>query len=192
MGQEFELKFSATPAQQEAILALYRPWHTIAMETTYFDTPDGRLSAQHITLRLRSENGNTVCTLKTPLPDGSRGEWECPAADIRGGIASLLALGAPEDALSLDDAELLPVCGARFTRHARILPTADGTAELALDCGTLLGGQKECPLCEIEVEQKSGTRSAVEALATQLAATYGLTIEPKSKFRRALALAKEK
>ena len=81
------------------------------------------------------------------------------------------------------------VCGARFTRLAAELPTADGTAELALDSGVLLGGNKELPLCEVELEQKTGSDAATAALASEIAHAYGLQPETKSKFRRALALA---
>ena len=62
-------------------------------------------------------------------------------------------------------------------------------AELALDQGILLGGSKELPLCEVEVELKSGSEAAATALAQALAAAYSLSEEPKSKFRRAMDLA---
>lgn len=189
MGREFELKYAATEAVLAALAAQYGPCREIRMETTYFDTPDGALSARHMTLRLRRENEARVCTLKTPLPDGSRGEWECPATDIQSGITALLALGAPQALEVLTAQGIVPVCGARFTRLAADVSTADGVAELALDQGVLLGGGKERALCEVELELKSGSEEALLALANSVAATYGLTPERGSKFRRALALA---
>ncbi len=189
MGREFELKYAATARAQQAIAAAFDGFRTIHMETTYFDTSGRDLSARKMTLRLRRENGESLCTLKTPLPDGSRGEWECPAADIRGGVEALRACGAPEQLRTLAAGGLLPVCGARFTRLAARVPTADGEAELALDSGVLLGGGRELPLCEVEVELKSGSEASVKALAEALAAKYALTEEPNSKFRRAMALA---
>ncbi len=189
MGREFELKYAASPSAQEAIREAYGPWIAIAMETTYFDTPDDALSARHMTLRLRRENDTTVCTLKTPLPDGSRGEWECAATNIQDGIRALIVLGAPKLLAGLTVQGVLPRCGARFTRLAAQVPTADGTAELALDNGVLLGGDKEIPLCEVEIELKSGSETAVVTLAQQIAAHYQLTEEIKSKFRRAMDLA---
>lgn len=189
MGREFELKYAATASVQEAIREAYGPWIAIAMETTYFDTPDDALSARHMTLRLRRENDTTVCTLKTPLPDGSRGEWECAATNIQDGIRALIVLGAPKLLAGLTVQGVLPRCGARFTRLAAQVPTADGTAELALDNGVLLGGDKEIPLCEVEIELKSGSETAVVTLAQQIAAHYQLTEEIKSKFRRAMDLA---
>lgn len=190
MGREFELKYAATPAAQQAIAEAFGPFDTICMETTYFDTPDGSLSRQHVTLRLRKENDVTVCTLKTPLADGSRGEWECDAASMADGLAQLRALGAPQALCQLDSTQLIPVCGAKFTRLAAKIPTSDGMAELAIDRGILLGGGKEVPLCEVEIEHKSGSDQATLGLAALIAGRFGLKPEKDSKFRRASALAK--
>lgn len=189
MGREFELKYRATATAQAAIREDFDGFREIAMQTTYFDTPDSALSARRITLRLRRENDMTICTVKTPLPDGSRGEWECQATDIATGLTGLVQCGAPVQIALLAEKGLVPVCGARFTRLAAQVQTADGTAELALDSGILLGGGKEMPLCEVEVELKTGSDTAVLAFAAALAEKYGLQPETKSKFRRALALA---
>ncbi len=191
MGRELELKYRATSAQQAALLAAFSGFHTITMETTYFDTPQGALASRNVTLRLRKENDDCVCTLKTPLPDGSRGEWECQARDIYEGLDMLRSLGAPAALCDLAKAGVVIVCGAKFTRQAADLPTADGLAELAIDSGVLLGGGKEIPLCEVELEYKSGSDQATLALAAAIAAKFDLTPEPKSKFSRALALAKQ-
>lgn len=187
MGREFEQKYAATEAILADLAVQYPDGHMISMQTAYYDTPDGALSAQQMTLRIRSENDQQICTLKTPLSNGSRGEWECPAGDIATGLCHLLALGAPLMLRSPND--LRVVCGARFNRWAVPLPTADGMAELALDQGVLLGGGKELPFWEVELELKSGSEEALLSLAHQLAAAYHLKPEPKSKFRRALELA---
>ena len=189
MGREFELKYTAEAAAQEAIGAKFGPWQEIRMETVYFDTPDGRLSQAEMTLRLRRENDTVVCTLKTPLPDGSRGEWECVAAEITDGIEKLLQLGAPQLLAQLTAGGVIPRCGAKFTRLAAQVATADGMAELALDSGILLGNGRQLPLREVEIELKDGSDAAAEALARQLADTYGLQPQPKSKFCRAMELA---
>ena len=190
MGREFELKYKATAAQQQAIREAFGDFRTIRMETTYFDTPDGSLSQRHVTLRIRKENNISVCTMKTPLSDGSRGEWECEAEDIQQGLSKLVALGAPTELCDLAKVGLITVCGAQFTRLAADVPTADGMAELAIDSGILLGGGREIPLCEVEIEHKSGSDQATLELAAIMSARFGLVQENKSKFRRALALAK--
>ena len=190
MGIEFELKYRATPAQQEALLLRFgREVRTISMETTYYDTPDRFLSTRHITLRRRMENGTAVCTVKTPAGAAGRGEWDCLQNDIKAAIPELCKLGAPEYLLLLTITPLEPTCGARFTRRAMDIETADFTAELAIDSGVLLGGDKEAPLCEVELELKSGDPSAMTAFMKEIAAQYGLIPESHSKFRRAKSLA---
>ena len=189
MGQEFELKFTATEAQQEAISAAFGPWQEIQMETTYYDTPARTLSARHITLRRRMENGISVCTVKTPGDDGARGEWECECAEIASALPQLSALGAPAFVAELEKEGLLCVCGARFTRRCCSVELGDAVVELALDRGVLLGGGREIPLCEVEAELKAGSRDAVIRFAANLAEQYGLQPERYSKFRRASALA---
>lgn len=186
MGREYELKYAATPEILEEIQSAFSGFHAIQMETTYYDDPDGNLGRRHWTVRRRLENGVSVCTVKTNLPDGSRGEWEIEAPDIRAALPRLVALGAPAQLLPLAE-KLIPTCGARFTRQAAMVN--GGASELALDCGVLLGGGKEVPLCEVEVEQKSGPDSETARFAQALAAQYGLLPQPKSKLARARALA---
>ena len=192
MGREFELKFRATPEQQEAILSLYGDFSTIDMETTYYDTPNDSLSARNITLRRRLENGNAVCTVKTQLDGVGRGEWETNHQRIEDAIPVLCKLGCTEDLIALTAPGLVRVCGARFTRQCKTLAVEGSTVELALDRGILLGGGRELPLCEVEVELKEGREDDALLFAQILAAKYGLQQETKSKFRRALDLAKER
>ena len=191
MGREFELKYRAAPEQLRRLQReLSRNWQTVSMETVYYDTPAGDISRRKWTLRRRYENGLSICTLKTPLPDGSRGEWETECGDIRSAIPALCKLGAPEELYALAAGELIPSCGARFTRLAALVTLENCTLELALDSGVLLGGNREIPLCEIEVELKSGSEEAALGYARTLQETYGLVAEPRSKYARAARLAK--
>ncbi len=191
MGVEFEVKFRATP---EALTALQRAFpeseQIFRMQTTYYDTPDSALSARHYTLRRRQENDRSVCTLKAPASGFGRGEYELECNDIVSAIPELCKQSGLAELPFLIQAGLIPVCGAAFTRIAKTLVLPECTAELALDSGVLTGGGKEIPLCEVEVELKSGSREALLLFAKELTATYGLTLEQRSKFRRALALAK--
>lgn len=192
MGAEYELKFQAAPAVQEAVLCAYSGgWETITMQTTYYDTPSGSLSAKKYMLRMRLENGVRVCTLKTPGKGSERGEWEVTCQDITAAVPELCKLGCPDDLLSLCQEGLIPICGARFIRQARILELPDFTAELALDNGILFSNRKELPLCEIEIELKSGSKEALDTFAESFAAKYSLQAENKSKFVRALSLYNE-
>ena len=189
MGREFELKYAATEAAQEKIAAAFGSFETFSMGTTYYDTPTGALSAQHITLRRRLENGISVCTLKTPTGGIGRGEWEMECDAIETALPELCKLSGWELAPLLTDG-VVEVCGAQFTRRAFAVELGTCTLEIALDKGILTGGGKELPLCEVEVELKSGSEEAAVAFATVLAQKYDLTPEHNSKFRRASLLAK--
>jgi len=191
MGREFELKYRAEARDLEKIRGKFEDFTQISMETTYYDTPAFALRTHRWTLRRRLENGVSVCTVKTPLPDGSRGEWEVEAPDITEGLPKLVALGAPVELTEMVKGGIAPFCGARFTRLAKLLPTEDGTVELALDQGVLLGGGRELPFAEVEVELKSGSDRAAEAFAQALAAEFGLSVQPKSKLARAMALTQD-
>ena len=163
------------------------------MATVYYDTPDHRLSNLRWTLRLRQENDRLVATLKTPGDGRARGEWECPAYNIHDAIPVLLEVGAPQELRSmLEGQELSPVCAAQFTRRmCSISLPGDTICELCGDIGLLAGGGKEEDLCELELELKSGSADIAQAYADELQDRFGLREEPRSKFQRASALAKQ-
>lgn len=190
MGIEFELKYRATEQAQAAIRQAVAGEETVyKMETTYYDTPSGALSDRRYTLRRRLENQRSVCTLKTPAAGQGRNEFEVECATIEEAIPALCKLsGIPELPRLLEEG-IQKVCWAAFTRVAVTVALPDCTVELALDQGVLGGGTRQIPLCEVEVELKSGSRKAACIYGLQLATAYGLVPEQKSKFRRALDLA---
>jgi len=190
MAIEYERKFRATPALLAAIAAAY-PGDAacIRMETTYYDTPSGDLSARRYTLRKRLENGISVCTVKVPAGT-ARGEWETECDCIEDAVPKLLALGCPEEIALLVQKGLVPICGAVFTRQAKTVSLPEGIVELALDQGFLTGGGRREPLYEVEVELKAGSALLCDRFAQDLADRFCLQPEEKSKFRRALALYK--
>ena len=178
MGREFELKYRADAEKIAAIAAAFPGFVSISMETAWM-------------LRRRLENGISVCTLKTPLPDGSRGEWEAEEGDIKKAVCKLCKLGAPKELEALLSEGVVQVCSARFTRLAAAAEADGCTVEIALDQGVLSGGGREVPLWDVEVELKEGSETAAVIFAQTLAAQFGLTPEPDSKYKRALALTME-
>lgn len=188
MGREFELKYQATPEIIAEIRGKFGDFTPISMETTYYDTEDFSLRKRKWTLRQRLENCRAVCTVKTPLPDGSRGEWEVESPDLAAGAARLRAMGAPGEILDYINRGVAPFCGARFTRLAKTVDLPGGTVELALDQGVLLGGGREQPFAEVEVELKDGEDAVALDFAKALATEFGLKEQTKSKLARAMAL----
>ena len=189
MGQEFELKYRGTEEAFCRIAADYAGFSPIEMETTYYDTFDGKLRNLRWMLRRRMENGRSICTLKTPGQGDHRGEWEVEAPGIMAGVPALCRDGAPMELMALCVSGLTEVGAARFTRQALLLEIPGAKLELALDRGVLVGRGRETPLLEIELELKEGSEEAVEAFARDFAHRYGLETEPRSKFARVMILA---
>ena len=189
MGIEFELKYAAQAADLEILKARYPHLHPIAMETTYYDNAKGDFSRLRWTFRRRMENEKSICTLKTPAAGLGRAEFEVECGDIMDAVTLLVAQGAPRELLLLTARGVTPSCGAKFTRLAGLLELRDCAVELALDAGVLLGGGKELPFTEVEVELKAGSQEAAVAFGNALAAELGLQPEHRSKVARARALA---
>ena len=122
MGVEFELKFRATDTQLAAIRSDYPEAEEIfQMATTYYDTPDGSLAARWFTLRHRQENDRHVCTLKVPVDEIGRGEFEVDCPCIEDALDELCKLSGIAELPDLLSSGLVPVCGAKFTRIAKTL-----------------------------------------------------------------------
>lgn len=192
MGRELELKFAASSETLDAMEEKYAPLTPITMHTRYFDTPHQAFRGRRWTLRLRLENGRPICTLKTRLPDGSRGEYETESGDIVSAIPVLLEQGAPAELEELAREGLEEVCGARFTRLARIIDVPGGQVELALDRGEFTGGGRTLPFTEAEAELKAGPDEVLARFGRALAEEFSLREEPRSKIQRAMALAENR
>ena len=191
MGRELELKFAASSETLDAMEEKYAPLTPITMHTRYFDTPHQAFRGRRWTLRLRLENGRPICTLKTRLSDGSRGEYETESGDIVSAIPALLEQGAPAELEELAREGLEEVCGARFTRLARIIDVPGGQVELALDRGEFTGGGRTLPFTEAEAELKAGPDEVLARFGRALAEEFSLREEPRSKIQRAMALAEK-
>ena len=191
MGFEYERKYRTDEKTLRNIhSSLSEPFYVFQMETTYYDTPDEDLSQRKITLRRRYENGISVCTLKTPASGVGRGEFQTEADSIEDAIPVLCKLSGFEALETIVAKGLTAVCSAKFTRIARKIDFGSSTLELALDEGFLLGGGKELPLYEVEVELITGEPKDADLYGTLLANKFSLQEETRSKFRRAMALAK--
>lgn len=200
MAKEMELKYGLE--NEGALLRVLNSetvsacrvsdWEEAPMRTAYYDMPSGCLSSRHWTLRHRMEDGRGVACLKTPTEDpNARNEYEVASPSM--GLEAMQALvraGAPEELLELADAkELCQTCGAEFRRRMAMLRLPDGTmAQICGDVGRVFSGEREEPLCEMEVELKSGSERSIRAFCGMLVREFGLSAQSKSKYARARAL----
>ena len=149
MGRETEYKLAVGDLQlldcilcSRAVMEkLCAPYAYIRMRTTYYDTEDGFLAQRRWMLRLRTEDGCSVVTMKTPGEGHTRGEWEVESEYLDEALPKLAALGAPQEITSLQSDALAPICGARFTRITAELRLSEATSCMICgDVGDLTGG----------------------------------------------------
>lgn len=190
MGQEIEYKLSVPDA--EALSRLRRAFSgqgaetTTEYETDYFDLGD-ELNARRFMFRVRRTRGGAdVYTVKTPGAGHCRGEWECEAPSPEAAARQLAQLGAPEEIAGRPSYPV--VCGAHFTRTAVTLRRDGAVIELAFDLGRLTAPGASAPVCELELELKSGPEAPMAALRDEILQTYGLRELTASKYARARAL----
>lgn len=160
--------------------------------SVYYDTADFALLRSGIALRLRRVGRQWVQTVKARAGSGGvlaqRPEWEIR---LTGKQPDLDVLPNEARALFPDVAadRLAPVFETVFRRTAWQVKTADDTIEAALDKGEIRAGGKTWPICELELELKSGRLAELFNLADRLAADLPLRLEPRSKAIRGYQLA---
>lgn len=197
---EIELKFQVPAAQRQAVrraLATSKA-QILRLQAQYFDTPDRRLAAAHVSLRLRQEGEAWVQTLKCPGENRwSRLEHEVPrAADgaepgldlalhagTPAGVRLMAALGSKADSLEV-------VYATDVQRTRRVILGPGLQAEVALDVGEIRAGNARRELHEIEFELHSGSVAALVALAARWAERHGLWLDVISKAERGQQLAR--
>lgn len=187
-SREIELKFLCSPSDLTAVLAAAPAGEdeTRQLTSIYFDTPDGALAAAGVSLRIREWNGRRVQTLKRGK-GVSREEHEAPVA----GRVPDSSLGPLREMLTgAQIAALAPSLQVRITRRQRLIRYGGAEIELAADIGEVTAGGRTSPICELELELKSGPRKALFALARELYRSAPLRLSFESKSSRGRALLK--
>lgn len=203
INRETELKLAARPEDLSILRAApaitgraVGPESVRTLESTYYDTPDRRLAERLATLRVRKTGDGFVQTVKSaPEADGlARGEWECALPSAQPD----LTLIADSEALALlgplSDSELEPVFTSYIERGSVEVRLGGGATasliEIAFDQGEVrLPDGRATPVCEIELELKSGSPAALFDLGLELAALAPLRLEVRTKAARGYALA---
>lgn len=182
--REIELKFACGPDDLAAVLAAAPPGddETRELISVYFDTPDLALQKAGASLRVREHKGRRVQTLKRGQglvreEHEAAIEGLAPDPDLEP-LPSLLPQGAT----------LRPAFNVRVSRRQRTFRYQGAEIELALDQGEVSGGDRQRPICEVELELKSGDPAALFALARELSAAAPLHLAFDGKAARGQAL----
>jgi triphosphatase len=205
MAIEREIKLALPRDQVEAALKVFasragaagRP---VRLENIYFDTPSLTLARAKSALRLRRTPDGWLQTFKTVgvARNGlhARHEWEMPVAGEALETARLLReCDEAGVATALSDAasNLIALFRTDFTRTLWTLVVDGSEIEAAIDQGEVTaevnGETRRAPICEIELELKSGDEAALHTLAAQLKTDLpGLAPDDISKAQRGYRL----
>ncbi|MEX3985726.1 CYTH domain-containing protein [Paraburkholderia sp. EG287A] len=205
MGIEREIKLALPRDQVDAARRLFetragKPGRAIRLENIYFDTPALALARAKSALRLRRAPEGWLQTFKTVgvAQNGlhARHEWEMPVAGEALEIDRLLHEcdeAGVSTALSAAAANLIPLFRTDFQRTLWTLEVDGAQVEAAIDQGEVTaevnGETRRTPICEIELELKSGDEAALHTLAAELAqALPGLAPDDISKAQRGYKL----
>lgn len=200
METEIELKFFVSPEFSETLLSKIAETKVLQhscreLGNTYFDTPDNWLRQHDIGLRIRRFDDVFVQTVKTAgrVVAGlhQRPEYN---AEHSSNIPDLTLHPTdiyPEgkDVATLQS-ELLPIFATDFTREQWLIGMTDGSqVEVAFDQGVVSSGDRTYPICEVELELKSGQTDALFTLARELCVSGGIRLGNLSKAARGYRLA---
>jgi len=199
MSTETELKLRISP---EHLAKLRRhplfKTHQLSAPTTrhlhniYFDTPKLDLNRKEMALRLRRVGGRWLQTLKGggSIKGGlhQRNEWEAPvASDLLD--FSILAEDVLDAYLPAKVRKKLePVFATDFHRTSRMLAWQGAEIEVCLDKGEVKTAEHCAPICEVELELKSGEPQQLFELARAILEIVPFELESVSKAERGFRL----
>ena len=168
---------------------------TCRFYSIYYDTPDMDLRHGGLAFRLRRIGRHWFQTIKGGGAAAAglhqRSEFEAEVLKAHPdftkitdpSLARLFAPGALRE-------QLQPVFITDFHRTTRLLRFPDGgEVEFCLDRGKIIAGSRDTPVCEIELELRAGSISALFKFALDLLSDVSFRLESVSKAERGYALA---
>lgn len=190
MAVETELKLRIAPEQlarlkRHALLKTHQTGQSVTrrLYNVYFDTPKLNLHHAAMALRLRRVGGQWLQTLKGggDVKAGlhSRNEWEIPVSG-----EALEFPSAPEWDEHLPPPlrkKLRPVFITDFSRTTRVLDWQGARIEVCLDQGEIRTEQHSLPICELELELKSGESRHLFELALAILEVVPCELEVVNK-----------
>lgn len=192
MADEIELKLELSPADADRIEAsglLPGKPRAVRQVSTYFDTSDHAVAKAGFSLRIRRTGAKRVQTIKAGGAGTAglfiRSEWErpvendTPVLDFATPLPTVL--GKAADAVG-------PAFEVRIARRTWNIADEAASIELVLDRGEVIAGERRSPVCEIELELKSGDRAALFALARKIDAVAPVRLGALTKSERGYRL----
>jgi triphosphatase len=198
---EVEVKFRATPAVLADVFrsALFGalPEGPRELRSTYFETAEFDLHKAGIVLRVRSDgHKQPLMCVKFDVAQGSmlfhRHEVEAAVEGMDADVARFGKKIARKLTRLTGGRPLERKFDTLVTRQLRPAARGGSLIEAAFDEGLIqLPDGRQLPLCELELELKSGTPADLFALARQLAEQHKLRLDVTSKSEKGFALLRE-
>lgn len=196
MARELEIKLTVSSSALDAALAWLNDQPQAAQGScqhlinTYYDTPEAHLNREKAALRVRQKGSACIQTVKTQgrFVNGmhEREEWEWPLSSE---TMNLDLLAETPLADSVDLSMLAPVFETNFNRQIVMIDDGEAIIECALDSGSVIAGQSQVPLNEVEFELKSGDSQRLLIWATRLAHQLPVFVNLISKAEQGYYLA---
>ncbi|MEO6214886.1 MAG: CHAD domain-containing protein [Sphingomonas sp.] len=192
MSDEIELKLALSPQDADILescgLMTGKP-KKARQRSIYFDTPDRALLKAGLSLRIRRSGRKRVQTVKARGAGSvglfARPEWERAVPDdtpiIDDTMPIRLLLGDLADGLA-------PVFEVHVERCTWHIHEGGAAIDVVLDRGEVIAGERRSPICEVELELKSGETAALFAFARKLDAVVPVRLGVFTKSRRGYAL----
>ncbi|MDJ0947827.1 MAG: CHAD domain-containing protein [Alphaproteobacteria bacterium] len=199
-NEEIELKLRLDPGQVEKFrrsallrsLAKRKP-NTKHLKSTYFDTKDLSLRKKGIALRVREDGARRCQTVKVPAPGANGTQHFREFETALDGLEPDLSQFADSDVAALlpgkrKASSLHPIFTTDVRR--RVLDVRHGSSdiEVALDLGEVRSETRVMPICEAELELKSGRSEDLFALALALHENLPFRLERRTKAARGYGL----
>jgi triphosphatase len=165
----------------------------VRQDSVYFDDRRQTLRKEGLSLRVRHAGGRRVQTIKSHNSNGSpieRGEWQTELTSGRPDLCAAVGTPLARVLAKLRD-PLEPVFETRVSRTAFPLRYGDSQILLALDQGEIDTGTARAPICELELELRSGRAGDLFRLAQELDAAVPLELSYATKSARGYALLDE-
>ncbi|MEZ8877883.1 CYTH domain-containing protein [Vibrio lentus] len=200
METEIELKFFVSPDFSETLRNKIAETKVLQhscreLGNIYFDTPDNWLRKHDTGLRIRRFDDVFVQTVKTAgrvvagLHQRPEYNAEHDSNEPKLSLHPEDIWPAGKDIETLQ-AELTPLFSTNFTREQWLVGMPDGSqVEVAFDQGFVESGGLQEPICEVELELKSGQTDALFTLSRQFCEQGGMRLGNLSKAAKGYRLA---
>lgn len=205
-NQEIEVKLEIVDKQQVKVLHRYlqsliedknkEKLQHIVMKAIYYDTEEGFYRQNKIAYRVRQENDCFVATYKEGKINAQGIFERIEVNKIVDSLEPDISVFAGEQIIwekikESKTKKFIPMIITDFVRECIVIPWRKSLIELALDEGFVQGGKHKAPICEVELELKSGNIEDLLSLKEILMEKFSVEVSLISKYKRGLLLLEE-